>query len=244
MVAPPAQSLTIPRALVDFWREARRRRGRLAAARLLLAALWGFLRDSTPARRRQRFGDMEFDWEHPVSTTAGALRWRTRLLGALTSPYQPSEPALFREMVASLGPVDGFTFIDVGSGKGRALLLASGFPFRRILGVELLPELHAVAEENLGRYRSERQQCFDLRSLCMDARDLEFPPEPIVLYLFNPLPESALEQVMTKLERSLADHPRSVYVVYHNPLLERVLARSAVLKRAGGTHQYVIYRTA
>ncbi len=244
MAPPPAQSPAIPRAFVDCWRDARRRHGRLAAARLLLAALWGFLRDSTPEHRRRRFGDMEFDWEHPVSTTAGALGWRTRLLGALTSPYQPSEPALFREMLAGLGPVDGFTFIDLGSGKGRALLLASDLPFRRILGIELLPELHAVAEENLRRYRSERQQCFDLRSLCMDARDFAFPPEPTVLYLFNPLPESALEQVMTKLERSLAEHPRPLYIVYHNPLLERVLARSAALKRTGGTHQYVIYRTA
>lgn len=245
MAPRTAQSPTIPRALVDFWRDARRRHGRAASARLLARALWDFLRDSTPERRRRRFGDMEFDWEHPVSTTAGALSWRTRLLGLLSSPYQPTEPALFREMLAAL-PINHreFVFVDLGSGKGRALLLAADFPFRRIIGVELLPELHAVAQENIRRYRSDSQRCFDLSSLRTDARDFEFPAEPMVLYLFNPLPESALAEVVARLERSLAPHPRPVFVLYHNPLLEHVLARSPALKRIGGTHQYVLYTNA
>ena len=45
-----------------------------------------------------------------------------------------------------------------------------------------------------------------------------------MLYLFNPLPESGLRRVMASLERSLSAHPRAVYVLYHNPLLERVLS--------------------
>ena len=58
--------------------------------------LWRFLRDSTPERRRQRYGDMEYDWEHRVDTTSGTVGWRTRLLGLFHSPYQPTEPVLFK----------------------------------------------------------------------------------------------------------------------------------------------------
>jgi SAM-dependent methyltransferase len=136
-----------------------------------------------------------------------------------------------------------FTFIDLGSGKGRTLLMASDYPFRRIVGVELLPQLNNVARENLRKYRSEKQKCFALGSICGDAQEFEFPAEATVLYLFNPLPEAGLERVIAKLERSLAEHPRKLIVLYHNPLHDEILASSASLARAAGTHQYVVYES-
>lgn len=212
------------------------------ATSLLARQLWGFLRDSTPARRRQRYGDMEYDWEHRVNTTSGTVGWRERLVGVFHSPYQPTDPALFAEMIASL-PIDlrEFTFLDLGSGKGRTLLMASDYPFRRIVGVELLPELHQIALENLARYKSASQKCFALEAVCGDATDFSFSAEPLVLYLFNPLPESGLRRVIASLKRSLSASPRAVYVLYHNPLMECVLSENATFTKIGGTHQYSIY---
>ncbi len=119
-------------------------KARLAATRQLLAALWEFVRDSTPERLRQRYGDADYDWEHRVNTTSAAVGWRDRLLGVFHSPYQPTESALFHEMLDALSQQShsdfhDFVFIDLGSGKGRTLLMASDYPFRRIVGVELLP---------------------------------------------------------------------------------------------------------
>jgi SAM-dependent methyltransferase len=187
---------------------------------------------------------MEYDWDNRVNTTSGTVGWRTRLLGLFHSPYQPTEPALFREMMASLSALiafDSFTFIDLGSGKGRTLLMASEYPFRRIVGVELLPELHQIAVENLSRYTSESQKCRTLEAICGDAADFPFPVEPLVLYLFNPLPQSGLRRVIARLDRSLSDHPREVYVLYHNPLLERVLSASRFLTKVGWTQRYSVY---
>jgi SAM-dependent methyltransferase len=225
--------------LRSWWRE---QVSSLSAASLLARNLWTFVRESTPEQRRQRFGDMDYDWEHRVNTTSGTLGWRARLLGLFYSPYQPTDPALFREMMATL-PVDckAFTFIDLGSGKGRTLLMASEYPFQRIVGVELLPELHQIAQQNLALYKSDSQKCFALEAVCGDATTFSFPPEPLVLYLFNPLPESGLKQVMANLDRSLLAHPRAVYVVYHNPLLEHVLGGSVGLTKLAGTQQYSIY---
>lgn len=229
-------------ALRRWWKEQASQKGVASASSLLARELWAFLRDSTPARRRQRFGDMEYDWEYRVNTTSGTVEWRERLLGIFHSPYQPTDPALFAEMIASL-PIDlrEFTFVDMGSGKGRTLLMASEYPFRRIVGVELLPELHQIAQENLARYKSGSQKGFALEAVCGDATDFPFPAEPLVLYLFNPLPESGLRRVVASLDRSLSAHPRTAYVLYHNPLLERVLSESAALTKMGGTHQYSIY---
>jgi SAM-dependent methyltransferase len=229
-------------ALRDWWREQASAKGAAAATSLLLRNLWTFVRESTPERRRQRYGDMEYDWEHRVDTTSGTVGGRERLLGLFHSAYQPTEPALFQEMMAGL-PIkfETFTFVDLGSGKGRTLLMASEYPFRKIVGVELLPALHQIAQENLARYKSESQKCFALEAVCGDAANFSFPAEPLVLYLFNPLPVSGLRRVLDNLETSLKAHPRTVYVMYHNPLVEHVLRESAVLTKLGATQQYCIY---
>ncbi len=228
-----------------WWREQAREKGARSATFLLLRNLWSFVRDSMPERRRQRYGDMEYDWENRVNTTSGTVDWRTRLLGVFHSPYQPTEPTLFREMMASL-PIafDRFTFIDLGSGKGRTLLMASEYPFRKIVGVELMAELHRAAEENIRAYHSATKRCAQIHSICGDATDFPFPAEPLVLYLFNPLPELGLRRVIVNLDASLNAHPRALYVLYHNPLLERVLGESAGLTKMGGTQQYSIYKFA
>ena len=240
--------ISLSHSVSQWWKDVATRDGRGEATRQLLAALWEFIRDSTPERRRQRYGDADFDWEHRVNTTSAAVGWRDRLLGAFNSPYQPTESALFHEMLDALrershSDLHDFVFIDLGSGKGRTLLMASDYPFRGIVGVELLPALHQAAQENLSKYRSESQKCFALESICADATEFPLPAEPTVLYLFNPFPEAGLRRVIGNLEQSLREHPRVVYVLYHNPLLEHILEASATLKKVGGTHQYAIYQS-
>jgi SAM-dependent methyltransferase len=217
--------------------------------------LWEFARDSTPDRLRARFGDADYDWDYRVNTTSGAVGWRDRLLGMFHSAYQPTEPAAFHEMLdtvqhtagtvqAALGtPLDfrDFTFIDLGSGKGRTLLMASDYPFRRIIGVELLPSLHEIAQENLRLYKREAQKCFALESICGDATDFPLPGDPLVIFLFNPFPESGMRKVVANLEQSLRAHPRAVYVLYHNPLLEHTLGESKLLRKIAGEHQYSLF---
>jgi hypothetical protein len=120
--------------------------------------------------------------------------------------------------------------------------MASDYPFRRIIGVELLPALDEIAKDNLRKYKSDAQKCFALESICGDATEFVFPAESTVVFLFNPFPESGLMRVIANLERSLRKHPRRVYLLYHNPLLEHVLSESAFLEKIGGTHQYALYR--
>ena len=238
---------TIRQALVEYWKCEAQRLGPFSASRSLLSQLWEFLRDSTPARLRRRYGDIDYDWDHRVDTTSAAVGWRDRLLGVLHSPYQPTDPALFLEMVEALKRCTGldlaeFTFLDVGCGKGRTLLMASDFPFHRIVGVELLASLHRIAQENLRRYKNESQKCFWLESFCANAACFSLPETPLLIYLFNPLRESGLRQFLINLERSLREHPRGVYLIYHNPELEHVLVESGALQKLAGTHQYSIFQ--
>jgi hypothetical protein len=242
MLDPGHPDIRLGAAIRERFAKRRKRNGIIPTLQEFSSIFKEFLLDFLPARRRQRYGDVDYDWDHRVDTTGATVSWRDRLLGLLHSPYQPTDPALFQEMLASL-KIDfrDFVFIDIGSGKGRTLLMASDYPFRRIIGVELLPELHRVAQENIRNYKSDSQRCFALESIRADARDFVFPHEPTVLYLFNPLPEPGLVQLLANLEHSLREHPRSLFVIYHNPVLEQVLVEGKWLTKIDGTHQYSIF---
>jgi hypothetical protein len=229
---------------VTGWiREAIREHGFFGAARSYASGFLELLRDLTPTRRKSRYGDIDYDFDNRVDTTWATVSLRTRLREWLRGvQYQASEPELFRQILESL-PVaaDGFTFIDLGSGKGRTLLMASSYPFRRIVGVELLDELNAIAIENIARFKSDAQMCFDLESRSGDARDFEFPAEPTVLYLFNPFPEHVLREVLTNLQQSLLASSRPVYVIYHNLIHEAAFAEQKWLREVHRTHQFAVY---
>lgn len=243
--SPP--QISIRQSVRQWWTQAASVEGRLRATRRLLNVLWEFVRDSTPERLRTRFGDASYDWDYRVNTTSGAVGWRDRLLGMFHSAYQPTDPAAFHEMLDALQQhsrlnFQDFVFLDLGSGKGRTLLMASDYAFRRIIGVELLPALHAIAQENLARYKGDSQKCFDLESICSDATTFTLPTEPLVLYLFNPLPDFALRRVLHRLEQTRRVTHNPVYVLYHNPLLEHVLAESPLLEKLTGADQYSLWR--
>ncbi|HWR15915.1 MAG TPA: class I SAM-dependent methyltransferase [Terriglobales bacterium] len=221
------------------WRDTRSRQGILGSAREIGADVWEFVKESTPERRRSLFGDAEYDWEHESNTTSGGVSQRTRLLAAISgAPYQPTEPSLFHEMLGALKvDVSEYVFVDLGSGKGRTLLMAAEYPFRKIVGVELFSELDQVAKENIRKSAHSHR----MESICADAREFQFPAEPLVLYLFNPLPAAALVEVVENLRLSLQQSPRSVRVIYHNPISENVLADAGFLRKMSATHQYAIY---
>jgi len=239
----PSKNPTLTHALREWWRRNAAEVGAGATVRSLCQELWGFLRDSTPEQRRRRYGDIEYDWDHRVDTTSATVGWRNRLLGVFHSPYQPTDPSLFHEILGALDlDFTDYTFIDIGSGKGRSLLMASDYPFRKVMGVELLPELDRIARENIAKYKSEKQKCFRIVSCCVDARSFRFPTEPTLLYLFDPLPRTGLSQLLENLERSFLQHPRKVYLLYHNPIHADLLSSCPWIKEIGSTHQFRSYK--
>jgi hypothetical protein len=221
-----------------------RERGVLGALVYYAAAGIELLRDLTPARRRSRYSDIDFDFDYGVDTTWANVSLRTRLREWISGgQYQPSEPELFHRIISDLlVKPNGLTFIDLGSGKGRTLLMASDYPFGRIIGVELLGELDAIARKNIERYRSEKQKCFVIESHSGDAGEFVFPAEPTVLYLFNPFPERVLRIVLANLRESVRNEGREVIVIYHNLIHERVFADCTWLQPVLRTTQYAIYQ--
>jgi SAM-dependent methyltransferase len=233
---------TLFSAITTWWHEQPEEAGRGLRLRRLAAIGREFVRDSLPDRKRQRFGDAGYDWDYRVDTTSANVGWRARLIGLLNSSYQPIEAEIFREIISAFTIAFAqYTFIDIGSGKGRALLLASEFPFRRIVGIELLPELHRIAEENIRKFANAQGSTLPLEAICGDATEFEFPDEPLLIYFFHPLTEAGFRKVLSNLQLSLKRHPRPIQIVYANPVFEMLLAGTPEFTKVTGTHQYAIY---
>ena len=133
--------------------------------------------------------------------------------------YEPTPAEVFHEIIAKI-PFDpgDFVFVDFGSGKGKVLMLAAHYPFRRVVGCELWEDLHRIAVENLASFRERSACAVAITPLRIDAAEFPLPDEPLVLYFFNPFPEAVLSRVLENLRESLARAPRRVYVLFYGPV--------------------------
>lgn len=146
--------------------------------------------------------------------------------------YQASKISLLKNILDQVSvECEDFTFIDFGSGKGRALMLAATYGFKRIIGVEVSAKLHKFAQENLSRYREKTRssQNFELHS--MDARHFPIPLENNTLfYFYNPFDSAVMATVLTNIEKSLTKNHREIFVVYVVPVCAELMDAAKFLK--------------
>lgn len=130
-------------------------------------------------------------------------------------PYVPSPGRLVDTLLLNIDEdLSRFDFIDVGSGKGRVLLVASHYPFRQVTGVEFSPELHKIAQDNIRRYQSPARRCQVVCSVCADAATFALPEHACVLYFNNPFAGPVFARVLRNLQVAHERARRKVYVLY------------------------------
>jgi hypothetical protein len=133
--------------------------------------------------------------------------------------YVAEPPRVTRWWLQALpSRLDDFTFVDLGSGKGRVLLLAATCDFGRLIGVEFAEELHQSATSTFGAYQDATGR--RLVSVLGDAGSFEFPLDPLVVHLNNPFREPVMERVSANLIASYSRRPRPVIVIYQQARVE------------------------
>jgi SAM-dependent methyltransferase len=133
--------------------------------------------------------------------------------------YQSHHPRIIREGLMSL-PIryQDYTFVDFGCGKGRVLLVASEFPFRKIIGLEFAPQLAEAARKNLKTYRARNRKCFEIEAITADATEYQLAHEPQVLYFYSPFAPPVMDQIAQNIEKSLQESPRDLLVLFSGVL--------------------------
>jgi SAM-dependent methyltransferase len=157
----------------------------------------------------------------PAVGAPGSAEWQGHYV---PTPYRKIIPALRH---VGIGPDD--VFVDLGSGLGRTVFAASWLGARRAVGVEIDAALTAAARTNLDRTRLRGR---DIEFLCLAAQEYDFA-DATLLYMFHPFGAGTMEAVIRRLEKALEERPRSLRIVYENPVNAAVLERSEHLERTG-----------
>jgi SAM-dependent methyltransferase len=133
---------------------------------------------------------------------------------ALLQRWQRSKPA---------ADLSQFTFIDIGAGMGRALLLAAEMPFHAVVGVELHPTLARIARRNLAAWRAAGRARTATRVVSRDATEYQFPHGPCLLFLFNPFGPAVMRRFLKRIATTFAARPGEVDLIYVNNEQEGLL---------------------
>lgn len=136
--------------------------------------------------------------------------------------YYGIAPSVFRSMLVRwrrcrpVAPIDEFTFIDLGAGMGRAILLAAEYPFRKVIGVELHPTLARIARRNMAAWRAAGRARARMRLVCDDAAAFDPPSGPCVAFLFNPFAGPVLRRLLARWTRAFAGRKGKLDLLYVN----------------------------
>jgi hypothetical protein len=189
------------------------------------------------ARRREMERckqDAIFDTQYRVDT-GGVVRPKPEsVVGSnwdMGVSYQAVDANCFTSTLQSLAIEHShFTFMDLGSGKGRALLLASTFPFRRVIGVEYCEELNEIARQNVVNYPASARRCSDIAIITADATTFAIPAGPLVLFFFNPFGERVMAKVVENVIASYQKFPRQIILIYDTPYFVEVWKQTGIFK--------------
>jgi SAM-dependent methyltransferase len=178
---------------------------------------------AAPTRPRDRllltpFPIHPFDQAHGVDTS-GLVPARHLVTGHANdehvTAYYGVAPSILRALIGHWRetipphPISSYTFIDVGAGKGRGLLVASEFRFRKVVGIELNPSLATIARQNVAHWTASHAEDPTSEPLAPiqivegDALDFDLPNTPVLLFLFHPFEAPVLRQLLRRIETRL-----------------------------------------
>lgn len=179
----------------------------------------------------------DFDRKYGVSTSEQAESSEAGIADetarSLAVAYVPSREVVIRHILQHTTKgldLKEYSFIDLGCGKGRALIVAAQLPFKEVIGVELSPLHSEAAAANIERYLADPKHiaaCRNVRVNCANAVDFEFPESDVLIYMYRPFLGPVFRGVADNLRRFQATTGRRVLIAYSCPVEELMLGQYA-----------------
>jgi SAM-dependent methyltransferase len=138
--------------------------------------------------------------------------------------YMPASYDLIEEILSKL-KTGGLThFVDIGSGKGRAMIVAAHYGFTRITGIDFSKELCQAALRNIEKVKP-RFPSIDFKVINNDAFYYEFPKDADCIFLFNPFDETIMSGVLKNIERHRKGIAKDIFIIYLNPVQKHLFLK-------------------
>jgi SAM-dependent methyltransferase len=131
--------------------------------------------------------------------------------------YMPASYDLLHILFEQVNWNEVTHFVDIGCGKGRAMCVAAYHGAKKLTGVDFSREFCEKARQNLSITQKQIPTMVH-RVLHNDAFYFEIPDDCNCLFFFNPFDDVIMSGVVENIAMSLERKPRSIQVLYINPL--------------------------
>jgi SAM-dependent methyltransferase len=143
-----------------------------------------------------------------------------------THYYADSGGLAFDKIMANFEIKPGDAIVDFGCGKGGILISLSKYPFSKITGVEIAPDLVEIAKNNIRKLNLK-----NVEIECLDATEFKQLNEYNYFYFFDPFPCNVMCDVIDNIEKSILEHPRKITIIYLNPGCHEVVESSTIFTK-------------
>jgi protein-L-isoaspartate O-methyltransferase len=183
---------------------------------------------------RKHLAGLTFDRRHDIETNRDVQRddltGMPSRIRRHAGDYSPTNPALFARIVrASRLDPQMFSFVDLGSGKGRVVIAATGYGFRRVVGIEADKALHETAEKNLTQAGLKGNA--NVSAVYGDARTAPLPPGNLFVFMYSPFRGPIFEAVAKRLADLARDAGRAIFIAYSADWEAEALERTGAFTR-------------
>jgi SAM-dependent methyltransferase len=187
---------------------------RVPAMRQLFLAIHNLRHRHHPYMRRH-----PFDVAYGITTSGLLPAWLLSADGSIDGhAYAGCQPSCLRAALATIPRPSNFTFVDLGCGKGRALALASEFPFRRIVGIELSSLLAKDARANARIIKSTYPDRTAIDVFTGDATSVPLPGGDLVVFLYHSFGAKLVAKMLSRLMEAAEATDRTIFLIYENPV--------------------------
>lgn len=161
--------------------------------------------------------------------------------------YEGIQIPVFKRILKTL-PLDPreYVFIDFGSGKGRACIMAAKWGFANVIGVEFSPVLHSIAQHNVDIFQRHRaaDRSGNIELHLQDATAFSIPDGKIVCFFYNPFDATVLQKVLSNLKRAFQTYQQPIWIIYRNAVHAPLFDNDTDIRLLHADRDYNLYRIA
>jgi len=102
--------------------------------------------------------------------------------------------------------------LDIGAGKGSAMVLMKEYPFSQVDGIELSTKITAIAKKNFKILKLKDINIYNENAITFSKYN-----EYTIFYMYNPFPSIVMKKVLNQIINVLKEKESSVKIIYFNP---------------------------
>jgi SAM-dependent methyltransferase len=194
--------------------------------------------------------DYFFDFFHGIDTTRSISLKNLKITSKNIKrgvQYEPTYKSALKRLLNQISLPKDFTFVDVGSGKGRVLLLAADYGFKKNIGIEFSEKLCDIAKENINKWQKHTNNKVKIEIVQSDVLDYLMSGKENIFYFFNPFDSYVLSSFINKINDSIKNYDRPVWLIFHNmECHKKVLKNSNIFRFFNlyifGSVEYSLYK--